>query len=181
MRYFSYIAEQSFKTSPTGERLFFRSGPWSKPFIIPDAETEQKLFRKQLWLMRILLGFLILGQPFLFQIFPATTKDSTAFISYLVLITLLWYGISHLVFRSELGSLKRAESRMPLKAFLNAKAEKHSVFALILGVLGCILFVACGVWMFNAGESSIIALLCIGFFGLCGLAWGYALYLKIQK
>jgi hypothetical protein len=39
MRYFAYIAEQSFKTAPSGERLFFPYGPWSRPYVLPDADT----------------------------------------------------------------------------------------------------------------------------------------------
>lgn len=66
MRYFGDIAEQAFKTAPDGRRLFYRGGPWSRPYIIGDAETEQRLFKKHLWMMRMLLGGMIIGQPFLF-------------------------------------------------------------------------------------------------------------------
>jgi hypothetical protein len=92
----------------------------------------------------------------------------------------LW-AIRYVVFYPELNAVKRAESHMPIKAFLDAHAETHSAGALVLGVLRCILFVAGGVWMFNTGEDPIIVLLSAGFFGVFGLGWGYALYLKIQK
>jgi len=36
MRYLTYIAEQAFKTSTSGERLFCRGGRWSRPHVIPN-------------------------------------------------------------------------------------------------------------------------------------------------
>jgi hypothetical protein len=36
----------SFKTTPTDERLFFQGGFWSRPYIMPDAETERRTNRK---------------------------------------------------------------------------------------------------------------------------------------
>ena len=50
MGYFTYLAKQAFGDSPTGERLFFPAGPFARPYLIPNADVEARLFNKQLWL-----------------------------------------------------------------------------------------------------------------------------------
>ena len=74
MGYFEYIAKQSFKSAPSGKRLFYRGGPWSRPYLVPDQATEQRLYIRQLWLMRLLGVWLILGQPFLFLLVPEVIR-----------------------------------------------------------------------------------------------------------
>src|SRR5712671_3886224 len=66
MRYFTYLAEQSFKAGPNGERLFFQSGPWSRPYVIPNAETERRIYQKVVWQHRINVGLFIVTIVFLF-------------------------------------------------------------------------------------------------------------------
>ena len=80
MRYFTYLAEQAFKTAPTGERLFYTGGWWTRPRIIPDAATEQRLFKKQVWLTRGFFGLMVFGQPFLFLFYPGILSKPLAFI-----------------------------------------------------------------------------------------------------
>lgn len=53
MRYFAYMAEQFFRDSPDGKRLFCCSGPFSRPYIIPDAEAGIKGVRYIIQLMAI--------------------------------------------------------------------------------------------------------------------------------
>lgn len=180
MRYFTNLAEQSFKTSPTGERLFFRSGPWSKPFIVPDEAIERRLLKKQIWLMRIMCAFLVLGQPIFFQFIPAITKESLAYITYLLFVMFMWCGVSYILFRPELLNLERAKSRTPIKVFLKDKAQKHSIRSLALGVLASILLLAGGIGLLNTEANTFIIILCIGSFGACCTAWGYMLCYKIS-
>lgn len=67
MGLFDELAGRSFSTSPTGERLFHLNGPWSRPYVIPDLATEERLRRKVRMLAKvivlgplaILLGFLL--------------------------------------------------------------------------------------------------------------------------
>jgi hypothetical protein len=180
MRYFTYIAEQSFKTSPTGERLFYRGGPWSRPFIIPDADTEQRLYKKQVWILRVLLGGLLLIQPFLFVFVPELLRQPYWFLVYLVIVTALFWGVGRIVFGRDLKSLQRAPVRLRPRSFYGQMAKRHSRTRLCLGFIGSLLFVAAGVWMLNVGVNLMIAILSISFFGFCAVAWGYALYLKGQ-
>ncbi len=180
MRYFTYIAEQSFKTSATGERLFYRGGPWSRPFIIPDADTERRLYKKQTWMLRILLGGLIVGQPFLFIVRPEVLHQPYWFLVYLVVVMLAFWGVGWIVFAPDLRGLQRAPVRLRPRSFYGQLAQRHSRGGLVLGFIGSLLFVAAGVWMWSVGANQAVAILCVGFFGLCAVAWGYALYLKLQ-
>lgn len=180
MRYFTYIAEQSFKTSPTGERLFYQGGPWSRPYIIPDEETEQRLYKKQVWLMRILLGGIIFGQPFLFVFIPDLIKQPLVFLGYFLGVMAVYYLAAKATFASDLHSLKRLEKPLGLSSFYAQMAQRHSKGKLLLGCLGSFVFVAGGVLMLVTGENILIALLCTGFFSLTAIAWSYALYLKFK-
>jgi hypothetical protein len=180
MRYFTYIAEQAFKTSAAGERLFYRGGPWSRPFIIPDADTEQRLYKKQTWMLRILLGGLIVAQPLLFTLGPEVLRQSYWLLVYLVAVVLVYWGVGQIVFASDLRGLKRAPVRLGPRSFYGQMAQRHSRGLLALGFTASLLFVSAGVWMWRDARNHVIATGCIGFFGLCAVVWGYTLYLKSQ-
>lgn len=45
MRLFSYIADQAFYASPTGDLLFYRNGQFSRPYIISDLETARRIYK----------------------------------------------------------------------------------------------------------------------------------------
>jgi hypothetical protein len=179
MRYFAYIAEQSFRTGPNGERLFYTSGPWSRPYIIPDAETEQKLFRRQLWSMRILLGALILGAVISVIAFPDLPGNSWQFFGVLVGAVAIFWLANQAALWPVLKGLERAPAQLSLGSFYRQMSEKHSTLALSLGFGGCLVFVAASAWALSVGQMSApVAIFSMAFFGLCALAWGYALLLK---
>jgi len=180
MRYFTYIAEQAFKTSATGERLFYRGGPWSRPFIIPDADTEQRLYRKHVWMLRVFLGGLIIGQPFLFMLRPEVLQEPYWFLIYFVVVMAVFWIAGRILFARDLRGLQRASVRLRPRSFYGQMAQRHSRTGLFLGFMGSLLFVTCGVWMLSVGANIAVGILCVSFFGLCAIAWGYALYLKSQ-
>ena len=180
IKYFAYIAEQSFKTSPNGERLFyFLGGVWSKPYIIPDAEMERQLFKKQLWLLRIFLGTLILGQPFLFIAMPDVVKTPLGFILYFLVIMLLYWFVNWHVFRKDLLALKRANTRLPFLTFFRESARKTSTFRITLSFLGCLGFVWLGSWILKNEFNTFVGWLAILLFGFCAIMWSYILFLKL--
>ena len=179
IKYFSYIAEQSFKTSPSGERLFYYLGGfWSKPYIIPDQEIEKRLFKKQLWMLRIFLGAMILGQPFLFIAMPDIVETPLGYILYFIIMMLLYWFVNWLVFRKDFSILNRANARIPFSAFYRDSAKKHGTFGLVLGFLACLGFVWTGSWIIKSEINSFVGWMTIIFFGLCAIAWGYTLLLK---
>jgi hypothetical protein len=181
MRYFGYIAEQSFKTAPDGRRLFYRGGPWSRPYLVPDAETEQRLFKKQLWMMRVLLGGMIIGQPFLLLLVPDVTTKPLWFLGYMAIDLIVFWFVGSIVFRNELANLSRVESRVPLHDFYSGTAAQHTTGKLLLLILGAVAFVAAGYWMVASGRNVFVGWLAIVFFGLCAVAGVYALSLKLKE
>ncbi len=179
MRYFTYIAEQSFKSTATGERLFYRGGPWSRPYVVPDVATEQRLYRKQVWMLRALLGGLIIGQPFLFMFRPEVLHEPYWFVIYLAGVLAVFWLVGRLVFGPDLRKLQRAPTRLKPRSFYGQTAQRHGRIGLALGFVGSLLFVLAGLWMLSVGANYAVGILCIAFFGLCAVVWGYALYLKL--
>ena len=185
MGYFSYIAEQAFKTDQEGRLLFYRGGPWSRPYIIPDLATERMLHQRQTVLMRWTLGSMIFGQAIIFAVWPKFIFQLPVFISYVVAVSLLVAIAGRLAHRRTLIGLQRAERRLSLRQFYISMASRHSVGALALGFLGSLAFVAIGYGIItrkvSIGLTSFpaIAWACIIFFGLCAIAWAYALILKL--
>ena len=185
MRYFSYIAEHAFKTAEDGKRLFYRSGPWSRPYVIPDAETEALLLKRQTTLMRCTLGPLIVGQPFLFAIWPKVIVQPAVLFGYMIVVMALFGLAGWLAHRRLVSGLQRLEHRLSLRRFYQSMADRHSAGGLVLGFIGSILFVLCGYWILSRpvssgfGSAHLVAWFCIVFFALCALAWGYALSLKL--
>src|SRR5260370_9904310 len=105
MIFIDTIVSQSFKPSPTGERLFLPGGPWVRPYIIPDAATEQRLFNKQRWIICLLLGVIILVQPFLLQLLPELTSQPLEFLGYLAAFILVFWLAGFFTFRTDLRPL----------------------------------------------------------------------------
>jgi hypothetical protein len=181
MRYFTYLAEQAFKTSASGERLFYRGGPWSRPYIIPDVATEQRLYRKHVWMLRVLLGGLIVGQPFLDRLRPEVFDEPYWFLIYLIIVTAVFWVAGKAVFSRDLNGLQRAPTRLRLRSFYGQMAQRHSETGLALGSIGSLLLVAGGVWMLSIGANYAVGILSIVFGGWCAVGWGYALHLKLTS
>jgi hypothetical protein len=53
MGLFTSLAKQSFTTDAAHRRLFNRWNRWSRPYIIPDTETELQIKPKIVWWYRL--------------------------------------------------------------------------------------------------------------------------------
>jgi hypothetical protein len=126
-----------------------------------------------------MLGALILAMLVLFAVFPDFSASSIHFFVFFAgAMALYWIG-SRLVLTPELRRLERGRATVSLVSFYRQTAEKHSAFALSLGLGACLLLAASGAWGLSAGTiPAPIAMFTIGFFLLCALAWGYVLLLK---
>jgi|SRR4051812_21139015 hypothetical protein len=85
-----------------------------------------------------------------------------------------------IVFARDLRHLRRAPVRLRVRSFYGQTAQRHSRTGLFLGFMMSLLFVAGGGWMLFVGANLAVAILCVTFFALCAVAWGYALFLKLQ-
>jgi hypothetical protein len=176
MRYFTYIAEQSFKTDSQGQEFFYLGTPFSRPYLVEDEETRARLFRKMTWHLRVFLGAMILGQPFLIRYF---FQRPWLFFAYSGAVLCVQWLALRVLFHRDLRVLRRAPARLSFRAFYTSMAQRHSKAALLLGFLGSIAFVVSSIPMlFLGGGMLAVAITCASFFAACALAWGYALHLK---
>ncbi|MEX0643656.1 MAG: hypothetical protein WD468_13210 [Pirellulales bacterium] len=183
MRYFSYIAEQSFKTDEEGRRLFYIGTPFSRPYVIADESMEQRLQRKMTWYHRLTLGPAIVGmalgasflrRPWLFLF----ERPWLLFIVLVVAVSAAWV-LLRVIFYKELRTMPRAAARVSLRTFYGSMAQKHSRKGLLLGLFASLLFVATGIWMSLYDNSTRpIGVTIAAFFGIVAAAWAYTLWLK---
>jgi hypothetical protein len=181
MRYFTYIADQSFKTSKSGERLFYRWGPWARPYILPDAETEHRIYWKLVWQLRIMLGVTIFVAPLALVAFPTLVVKPLTLFGFFIAIAGIQALSGTILFAPDLQKLQRVSARLPLKDFYCEMARKHGLLALVSGLGLSLAFVAIGFWLLVQPQFFLIGLVNAIFFGLCSAAWGYAVLLKLRN
>ena len=181
MGYFTRMADQAFKTSATGERWFCLHGLGSRPYVIPDAATEQRLYKKQLWMVRVLWGGWIVGFFFLDILKPIYASMSWVWwlVGFGVFLALYWLGW-RLLMASELRGLRRSETRLTPPVLYRLVAKKRGwtglifIFVLSLGFLsGAIASLTWG-----TGISLVFGIVGTALFGFLSLVSGYTLYLK---
>jgi hypothetical protein len=179
MGYFTSIADQAFKVGTGGETLFYLGGPLSRPLVIKE-EQAPSTYAKHLWMQRVFLTILILGQPFLFVVIPSVIGKLLDFICYGISIMLLNWLLQRIVFRQELAECSRLPQRLSLRSFYGQVGDKHTEGALIRRLVGSVIFVLSGIGIaFSPTEMAPgIGVICSLFFGACGIGWWYALRLK---
>lgn len=185
MVYYAGIAEKRFMTSGKGERLFYRGGPWSRPFIIPDADTEWKLYKKSIWMNRISLGLITL-LSILVKEYPKLLQQQFLFLIFLATSSAVVVAIGRIVYARELRTMQRAPVRLGAREYYRQMGERHSMSSAVLRFLVSILFIAFGIWNLKSGTlvafkmSPEVSIICICFFSLTAVAWGYTFYLKLR-
>ncbi|XCN74909.1 MAG: hypothetical protein Q3M24_09260 [Candidatus Electrothrix aestuarii] len=176
MRYFTYIAEQSFKHLEDGQCLFYLGSPFSRPYIVPDVATESRLRGKLTWYHRIFLGTLIVSQPFLL---PYLIQKTWMFFAFLAAVVALNSVVIRILFWTDLRNLSRRPNHVPLRTCYAAATAQHSENTLTLGFSVSLAFVVIAVPMLFFGPGPFVAgLTGIVFFGLCAIVWGYKLKRK---
>ena len=176
MVYFTWIADQAFSTDRAGNHLFHLHGPFSRPYLLPSAETKDKLHRKLTWFYRIYLPLLLLVLMIWSDVFSAKVAW---FVVLLAVAIAVQQVIFWLMLHNDLKAVPRVRVRVPLREYFLGMANRNSKSMLVLGFIGCLLFVFSSVLMLALGVGPIlINLAVIVFFGCCSGAWGYALKLK---
>jgi uncharacterized membrane protein len=181
VRYFTSIAEQSFKTGPNGERLLYHSGLWPRTYIIPDADTEQRILRKKIWTLRVSAGLvlgLILVLPFLFAWFPEIKRNPLYFDGFVVAIAVAIGAASglftHLVIASDLKGLSRSPEKQKLSwdavRFRETADDRSYLSLVLLFIFSPIIVVGC-VSLLASGQSIVVASLAILLFAFSTVFW----------
>jgi hypothetical protein len=179
MRFFSDVSKQAFRTAPDGRRLFYVLGPLSRPYVVPDTETEQRLNQKQRWLLGILLGLVVVGQQVVRSI-ESGMFSTAGFVGYLAFVLVGYVVIHRILFHGELRSLARAESRLSLHDYYADVASRRSVASLFAQIGMALGLIALGVWMVVGQGELVLGWVDIGFFTLITAVWIYALTLKLS-
>ena len=164
----------SFVTLPTGERLFLREGSWTRPFIIPDTATEQRLLEKEHWL--ILITCLLIASLLIIK--PNGPLFDPLFWAWMFIIYVAHSILRFIVLQPDLRKLKRGQSRITLKIIAGERAYAYSIQALVLKILGSLAIVGVGLSMISAGKHLTDAAVLIAIFTWNGVNMGYSLYLK---
>ena len=99
------------------------------------------------------------------------------FSTYILFAAALAYFSKRIALDSELRQLQRLDVRLPLKAFFEQFAQKHSMIALLGGFLLCIAFVAYGASLVVMHQM-MIGIFCVVFFSVMSVGWFYSLILK---
>ena len=183
MGFFASIADQAFKKDERGNTLFFLGGPFSRPIVIKDEDRRRRTYTKHLWMLRVLFGMLILSLPILFQTVPAITETAEGLITAIILLVIIQWMVQRIVFRFELRQLGRRADPLPLRMFYQQTADQHTSNGLLLGTLACFLLLAVGIVMIfhHSMVETIKGIVFATVFGTYGLAWTYALKLKIDS
>ena len=125
MRYFTYIAEQAFKTDEEGRRVFYLGSIRSRPYVITDPATESRMFRKLTWYYRIFLSVLFIGLAFLM---PRIIDQPLRFFGVFAATMAFQWVVLRLTFFRDLRKMTGAfPVRMTLKTFYAGMVQRHSV------------------------------------------------------
>jgi hypothetical protein len=182
MGYFDDIARMQFRWSDDGRRLFVPGILWSRRWIVPDAETEERLFEHAVWINRVLPGvvalvyvlFTIVADGFAHSAFRVTVL--------LVAIVGLRWVIGVVVLRPDLARLERMSGRDGLRSYMANMAEAQSAARLTFGLVfllagtgGMVLMI-----VYNKGPQFIFGLgAACGVVGSVESAW--VLWLKVAR
>lgn len=159
--------------------MFYLGSPASRPYVITDAATELRMFRKLTWFYRVFLSALIVGQAFLI---PRIMHNPLRFFGFLALLIAVQWLVLRLMFFRDLRKLSRAAVRPTLKTFYANVGQRHSVKALKWGLIGSVVFVIAGVAAILEDVNQIaIGLTTVALFSVSAVAWAYSLKVKLAQ
>jgi hypothetical protein len=171
------MAKSSFIDGRDGARLFYTNGPWSRPYLVPDAATEERLLTRQSWLMAVLVLVLL---PLLALTTPSRL-DPRAFVLSLIAALIALQVVSWVLLRPVVAGLSKSTERAPLALFYRGTAERHGFPFLAICLIG-----SCAFFLFSVGSlltrlvHPIVAVTGSVIFGLVSASWVYVLLLKLR-
>jgi hypothetical protein len=175
-QYFGGIASQSFRTAPDGTRLFYCGDLRGRLYVVPDAETEERLLRKQRWLMGIIMCLILLLLPFV-----GRTPSALTFFGFLVGVVAVMLIAQYLLFRTERRSLTRAATvRLSRKDRIAAVAARYSTTTCVFYLAFSLLLLAASLFLNPPGMDPVVAWACVGLFGLMTVSMAYILVVKLS-
>jgi hypothetical protein len=180
MRFFDSAAASAFGTASDGRRLFYSFGPWSRPYIVPDAATEDRLADKQRAMIGVLIGLIVVVQLLMRGYDESIIRTWWGFLGYVGLVWLGYYVVQQIIFREELRGLTRAEARTPFHEYYAGMAARRSTGSLVLSLAMGLVFVAAGLWMVVGGAEPGFGLVLLVLYAFTDVTTAYALMVKLR-
>ena len=168
MGYFDGLADTAFKRSNTGQTLFYPWGIFGSGFVLKTEEQHakiRKLIKKTYIVLLIAIVIIQLTVGF-----------------WLNAVMLPIFGILyHIAVQKKTTNLSRTPEKLRFFESFRNSATSHTLATLIMLEAASIGFVAAGFWMLSKEGDEIVAMSSIGLFGLCGIAFGYMILVKIRQ
>jgi hypothetical protein len=159
-------------------RFFYLHGLSFLAYLVPDPETEQRLIRKHVWLLRVWFPLLLLELVCLLVLIPGVWRNPAWWFVEAWVGFVLTGVVEFFYFRAELRKLCRVPARLALLVSHEHLAKHHSEedlrnarnccrWMMLMGVVG--------LWVWD----NPLAIVCYAL-SICrlGLSWNYALRLK---
>jgi hypothetical protein len=175
MNSFKSAASQLFMTAPDGRRVLCLDGPFFKPYVVPDQETESRLRDKVASRTKMLYWFLFVGVLVGASFVPDSWPQGAVVLS----AGLLAAVIAKLVMLSVTRELKRAPARVPLSQYYGSIARHRSWAGVWVGLIFTSLFIAVAAFMLMNDEP-ITGTVGLAIFGPLALSWGYIIKRKLE-
>lgn len=132
---FARLRRYNFDDGPMGERLFFRWGPFARPYVVQDLATENELLARwvrfqQCWAF-FFVAASVAAHDKLFGPRP-TDHQILIFVTFAALPGML---AEWLMLRGPLHSATRLQYRLPLRWVIKSVARRHSQTGAVLRIV----------------------------------------------
>ncbi len=179
MQLLRYLARLSFKTAPDGSRRLYLDGTWSRPYLIPDAETEERLITRLLQLLAVVIG-IVTVVPFVGNV-TGITQLPYGFIGMLGFMLVAMRAARQMLFGAEVRNLERGRSRLALRGHPRGFVERQHVSSLVVLIAAGLALAALGVIMLINPNHGLFAWLVFSISAAFAAASTSLLFLKLSR
>ena len=185
MGYFDGIVDGSFKTTDDGVLLYYPFGVLGKGYVIPTNEKKQEIRKRLKWLYAVSLILIIASAS---SLAPSVLILSIPWWIVGIIYVLVVLGlslVSYFIAKGFTKGLTSVGKKLTVVESYQNSAKSHNAFTLIVLEIASLLFVVAGIWMMFDNHLiwylRLNGVFSVLFFGLCGVAIGYMIKVKIQK
>lgn len=169
MGYFDGLADGSFKRTDDGRIIFYPWGILGSGYEIPTDESYREI-------RQYVKRYLIVSLPLVIALF-IFAGWLFAFVALPILFLAYLFKIRNLT-----REFTKASEKLSLKESYQLQAASHNLGVLWALEIGSIILVLLGIGiLFVSREAHFVAIVSILFFGLCSLAIGFMIRVKLTK
>ena len=154
------LAKSAFVDAPGGQRLFYPSGAWSRPYVVPNVVIENRLLTRHAWNWAIVL---LVGISSLTAIAVSNMRDPTLFLAIVFAPPVLLIASSWFLLRPVVTGLERMARRPSASIFYRDLVRRRTygllLYSLASSTAFMLVFVASGVTGFFHPLIAIVGIL----------------------